>query len=82
MSILTEVVGQFLFRFTRGVTEYCNPEEPERLATILQKALVENGIINQSMSLFTTEKYSDREATTWDYLGSTDLDIKVTVDSR
>ena len=29
------------------------------------------------MSLFTTEKYSDREAATSDYLGSTDFDLKV-----
>ena len=29
MGILTEVVGQILFSFTRGVTEHYNPEELE-----------------------------------------------------
>lgn len=29
VSTLLEVFGEILFSFTRGVTEYYNPEEPE-----------------------------------------------------
>ena len=29
MGLLSEVVGQILFSFTRSVTEHYNPEEPE-----------------------------------------------------
>ena len=80
MSILTEVVGQFLFRFTRGVTEHCNPEEPEFTAeTLGYNPLKSTGRERyyQPVNELIYQKYSDREATTWDYLGSSGLDIKV-----
>ena len=57
VSTLLEVFGEILFSFTRGVTEQYNPEDPNspqsRLAMILYKAQVENGITILWMSLFT-----------------------------
>ena len=80
MSILTEVVGQFLFSFTRGVTEHYNPEEPEFTAEAFGYNPIESTgreWYYQPVDELIYQEYSDREATTWDYLGSSDLDVKV-----
>ena len=80
MSILTEVVGQFLFSFTRGVTEHYNPEEPEFTAEAFGYDPLESTgreWYYQPVDELICQEYSDREATTWDYLGSSGLDIEV-----
>ena len=80
MNILTEVVGQFLFSFTRGVTEHYNPEEPEFTADAFGYNPLESSgreWYYQPVDELIYQEYSDREATTWDYLGSSSLDIKV-----
>ena len=80
MSILTEVVGQFLFSFTRGVTEHYNPEEPEFTAEAFGYDPLESTgreWYYQPVDELIYQEYSDREATTWDCLGSSGLDIEV-----
>ena len=80
MSILTEVVGQFLFSFTRGVTEHYNPEEPEFTAEAFGYDPLESTgreWYYQPVVELIYQEYSDREATTRNYLGSRGLDIEV-----
>ena len=80
MNVLTEVVGQFLFSFTRGVTEHYNPEDPEFTAEFFGYDPLESTgreWYYQPVDELIYQEYSDREATTWDYLGSSSLDINV-----
>ena len=80
MNILTEVVGQFLFSFTRGATEHYNPKEPEFTAEFFGYDPLESTGREwhcQPVDELIYQEYSDREATTWDYLGSSSLEINV-----
>ena len=57
-STLIEVFGHILYRFTRGVTEHYNPDEPEFTAeffmdTVLWKVQDESGTVILLMNLFT-----------------------------
>ncbi|XP_078347802.1 uncharacterized protein LOC144632913 [Oculina patagonica] len=77
---LIEVFGHIVFSFTRGVTEHYNPEEPEFTAESFGYDPLQ-GIGREWYYLPVDEliyqEYSDREATSWDYLASSRLDIRV-----
>ena len=80
MGLLAEVVGQILFSFTRGVTEHYNPEEPE----FTEESFGYNPLESTGREWYCRpvdeliyQEYSERESTTWDYLASRNLDIKV-----
>ena len=80
MGLLSEVVGQILFSFTRSVTEHYNPEEPEFTAEFFGYDPLESTgreWYYQPVDELIYQEYSDREATTWDYLPSNSLDIQV-----
>ena len=67
--MLIEVFGQIVFSFTRGVTEHYNPEEPESMAfgyDPLQGTGLEWNY--QPVEEVTYQEYSEREATSLDYL--------------
>ena len=79
-STLIEVFGHILFSFTRGVTEHYNPEEPEFTAESfgydpLQSTGREWYYLPVDELIY--QEYSDREVTSWDYLASSSLDIRV-----
>ncbi|KAL9956469.1 hypothetical protein ACROYT_G037948 [Oculina patagonica] len=79
-STLIEVFGHIVFSFTRGVTEHYNPEEPEFTTESfgfdpLQSTGREWNYLPVDELIY--QEYSDREATSWDYLGSSSLDIRV-----
>ena len=78
---LIEVFGHILFSFTQGVTEHYNPEEPEYTAESFgYDPLQSTGRewYYHPVDEFIYQEYSDREATSLDYLASSRLDIKVT----
>ena len=80
MGLLSEVVGQILFSFTRSVTEHYNPEEPEFTAEFFGYDPLESTgreWYYQPVDELIYQEYSDREATTWDYLPSNSLNIQV-----
>ena len=80
MGLLSEVVGQILFSFTRSVTEHYNPEEPEFTAEFFDYDPLESTgreWYYQPVDELIYQEYSDREATTWDYLPSNCLNIQV-----
>ena len=80
-NTLIEVFGHILFSFTRGVTEHYNPEEPEYTAESFgYDPLQSTGRewYYHPVDEFIYQEYSDREATSLDYLASSRLDIKVT----
>ena len=67
--MLIEVFGQIVFSFTRGVTEHYNPEEPE-LMTFGYDPLQRTGLEwnYQPVEEVIYQEYSEREATSLDYL--------------
>ncbi len=79
-SKLIEVFGHIVFSFTRGVTEHYNPEEPEFTAeTIGYELLQSTGREWYYLPVdeLIYQEYSDREATSLDYLASSSLDVSV-----
>ncbi|KAL9956453.1 hypothetical protein ACROYT_G037931 [Oculina patagonica] len=79
-STLIEVFGHIVFSFTRGVTEHYNPEEPEFTAESfgydpLQSTGREWYYLPVDELIY--QEYSDREATSLDYLASSSLDVRV-----
>lgn len=80
MGILTEVVGQILFSFTRGVTEHYNPEEREFTEESFGYSPLQSTGREwycRPVDELIYQEYSERESTTWDYLASRNLDVKV-----
>ena len=80
-NTLIEVFGHILFSFTRGVTEHYNPQEPEFTAESFgYDPLQSTGLewYYHPVDEFIYQEYSEREATSLDYLASSRLDIKVT----
>ena len=68
-STLIEVFGHIVFSFTRGVTEHYYPEEPESMAfgyDPLQGTGLEWNY--QPVEEVIYQEYSEREATSLDYL--------------
>ncbi|XP_078347214.1 uncharacterized protein LOC144632437 [Oculina patagonica] len=79
-STLIEVFGHIVFSFTRGVTEHYNPEEPEFTAESFgYDPLQSTGRewYYHPVDELIYQEYSDREATSLDYLVSSRLDIRV-----
>ena len=79
-SPLIEVLGHILFSLTRGVTEHYNSEEPEFTA----ESFGYNPLESTSREWYyhpadelIYQEYSDREATSWDYLASRGLNLRV-----
>ena len=79
-STLIEVFGHIVFSFTRGVTEHYNPQEPEYTADSFgYDPLQSTGRewYYHPVDELIYQEYSDREATTLDYLPSNHPDIRV-----
>ncbi len=78
---LLEVFGPIVFSFTRGVAErYNGPEEPEYTTEYfgydpLESTGREWNYLPVDELIY--QEYSDREVTSWDYLASSRLDIRV-----
>ena len=79
---LIEVFGHIVFSFTRGFTEHFNPQEPEYTAESfgyesLQNTNREWYMYYHPVDELIYQEYSDREATSLDYLPSNHRDITV-----
>ncbi|XP_078348092.1 uncharacterized protein LOC144633165 [Oculina patagonica] len=79
-STLIEVFGHIVFSFTRGVTEHYNPEEPEFTTESfgfdpLQSTGREWNYLPVDELIY--QEYRDREVTSWDYLASSSLNVRV-----
>ena len=77
---MIEVFGHIVFSFTRGVTEHFNPEEPEFPAESFGYNPLESTgreWYYHPVDELIYQEYSDREATSLDYLASRSLDIRV-----
>ena len=80
ITVLADIFGDILFRFTRSVTEHYNPEEPDfTLEVFGYNSLESTGRewYYQPVDELIYQEYSDKEATTWDYLPSNRLNIQV-----
>ena len=80
-STLIEVFAHIVFSFTRGVTEHYNPQEPEYTAESFgYDPLQSTGRewYYHPVDELIYQEYSDREATSLDYLASNCLEIRVT----
>ena len=81
LSTLLEVFGHILHSFTRGVTEHYNPDEPEfTFESFGYSPLESTGreLYCHPVDELIYQEYSDREATSLNYLTSTSLNITVT----
>ena len=79
-STLIEVFGHIVFSFTRGVTEHYNPEEPDFTAESFGYNPIENTgreWYYHPVDELIYQEYSNREATSLDYLASGSLDVRV-----
>ena len=79
-STLIEVFGHIVFSFTRGVTEHYNPEEPEFTAESFGYNPLESTgreWYYHPVDEVIYQEYSDREATSLDYLASRALHVRV-----
>ena len=81
-STLIEVFGHILYRFTRGVTEHYNPDEPEFTAEFFGYSPLESTGREwycHPVDELIYQEYSDREPTSLDYLPSLySFGVKVT----
>ena len=81
-STLIEVFGHIVFSFTRGVTEHYNPQEPEYTAESFGYSPLEStgqewyrhGDPDEECIY---EEYSDREATTLDFIRSSRINVRL-----
>ena len=79
-STLIEVFGQILFHFTRGVTEHYNPDEPEFTSEIFGYNPLESTGREwycQPVDELISQEYSDREATSLDYLAPSSVNVRL-----
>ena len=79
-STLIEVFSPIVFSFTRGVTENCNPEEPEFTAESFGYNPLESTgreWYYHPVDELIYQEYSDREATHLDHLARSSLNITV-----
>ena len=79
-STMIEVFGHIVFSFTQGVTEHYHPEEPEFTAESFGYNPLENAgreWYYHPVDELIYQEYSDRQATSLDYLASSSLDIRV-----
>ena len=78
LSTLLEVFGHILHSFTRGVTEHYNPDEPEFTFESFGYSPLESTGREwycHRVDELIYQAYSDREATSLNYLTSTSLNI-------
>ena len=81
-NTLIEVFGHILFSFTRGVTERCNPQEPEHTAESFGYSPLEStgkewyrhGDPNEECIY---QEYRDRHATTLDFIRSSRINARL-----
>ena len=79
-STLIEVFGYIVFSFTRGMTEHYNPEGPDFTAESFGYNPLESTGREWYYRLVDEliyQEYSDREATSWDYLVSSRFDVRI-----
>ena len=79
-STLIDVFGHIVFSFTRSVTEHYNPEEPEFTAESLGYSPLEGTgreRYYQPADELIYQEYSDREATSGDYLATRRFNVRV-----
>ena len=79
-STLIEVFGHIVFRFTRSVAEYYNPEEPEFTAESFGYSPLESTGREwyfKPVDKLIYQEYSNTEATSRDYLQSSTLNVRV-----
>ncbi|RMX48116.1 hypothetical protein pdam_00002609 [Pocillopora damicornis] len=71
VTLIAEAFGHIVYSFTRGVTEYYNPEEPEITARVFDP-LLNNGRewFHHPVDEVIYQQYSYRKATAQDYLPS------------
>ena len=74
VTLIAEAFGRIVYSFTRGVTEHCNPEEPEITARVFDP-LLNNGHewFHHPVDEVIYQQYSYRKATAQDYLPSSDV---------
>ena len=79
-STLIEVFGHIAFSFTQDLSEHYNAEEPEFTAESFGYNPLESTgrewyyhLVDEMLY----QEYSDREATSWDYLASSNLEVTV-----
>ena len=74
VTLIAEAFGRIVYSFTRGVTEHCNPEEPEITARVFDP-LLNNGRewFHHPVDEVIYQQYSYRKATAQDYLPSSDV---------
>ena len=79
-STLIEVFGHIIFSFTRDATEHYNPEEPEFTAESFGYNPLESTGREwhyPPVDEIIYQEYSDKEATGWDYLAFSKLEVRV-----
>ena len=79
-NTLIEVFGHILFSFTRGVTEYYNPQEPEYAAESycpLERTGQEWYSHGDPDDECIYQEYSDREATTIHFIRSSRMNASL-----
>ena len=79
-STVLQVLAHFVFSFTRGVTDHYNPEEPEFTAESFGYNPLESTgreWYYHPVDELIYQEYSDREATSSDYLASSRLYVRV-----
>ena len=79
-NTLIEVFGHIVFSFTRGVTERYNPQEPEYTAESFGYDPLQNTgreWYYHPVDELIYQEYSDKEATSLDYLPSNHPDIRI-----
>ncbi|XP_078369013.1 uncharacterized protein LOC144652988 [Oculina patagonica] len=79
-STLLEVVGQIVFRFTRGVTEHYNPEEPECTAESFGYDPFQSTgreWYYHPVDELIYQEYSDREVTSSAFLASRSINARL-----
>ena len=79
-STVIDVFGHILYSFTRGVTDHYNPDEPEFTEESFGYSPLES--TGREWYLHPVEEllyqeYSDREATSLDYLASYSFNIEI-----
>ena len=80
LGTLLEVFGHILHSLTRGVTEHYNPDAPEFTVESCGYSPLESTgreWYYHPVDELIYQEYSDREATSLQYLTPTSLDIKV-----
>ena len=79
-NTLMELFGRIVVGFTRGVTEYINPEEPEHTAVSFGRNPFGSTGLEwhyHPVDELIYQEYSEREATLVNYIGTSRLNVRV-----